>query len=168
MTIDDCRLTTPACGANIHGLGIDWEKGRPGPRERAMTPEQMRERTMAYALRVVKLVRSLPNDVACHVIGRQLLRAGTSVAANYRAACRGRSRSEFVAKMGIVEEEADESLFWMEMLHRSNIIPYPRLSDLMKDGNELVAITVSSKRTARAAAKGRGKSSIDNRQPTIT
>jgi len=122
-----------------------------------MNAEQMKERTMGYALRIIKLVRSLPRDLVSEVIGRQLLRAGTSVASNYRAACRGRSRAEFVAKLGIVEEEGDESLFWMELLVRAAIVKKRRLEGLMKEGNQIVAIVVSSKKTARTRRAEQGK-----------
>jgi len=117
-----------------------------------MTPDEMRERTMQFALRVTKLVRSLPHDGMCRDVSRQLLRAGTSVAANYRAACRARSRAEFVAKMGIVEEQADESVFWMEILTRSQIVTEKSLLPLMTEAGELTAIAASSKKTARSRA----------------
>ncbi len=77
----------------------------------------LKKRTKAFALRVIALVESLPRSRTANVIGNQLLRSGTSVGANYRSACRGRSTAEFISKMGIVEEEADESLFWMELLN---------------------------------------------------
>ena len=118
-----------------------------------MNADEMKERTMCYALRIIKVMRSLRRDVECDIIGRQLLRAGTSVAANYRAACRARSRAEFIAKMGIVEEECDESLFWMELLIRSKILTEAKLKNLMNEGNEIAAIVVSSKKTARSRAK---------------
>jgi len=118
-----------------------------------MDPDTLKERTMQYALRVIKVVRSLPGTVDGRQIGRQLLRCGTSVAANYRAACRARSRAEFVAKLGMVEEEADESLFWMELLTRADIIAEKKLKDLMGEGNEIVSMMVSSKRTARQRNK---------------
>jgi four helix bundle protein len=101
--------------------------------------DKLKERTQAYALRVIRLVGTLPNDGASGVIGKQLLRSATSVGANYRAACRAKSPADFIAKMGIVEEEADESLYWMELL--------------MTEGNELVAIAVSSIKAARTTTK---------------
>jgi four helix bundle protein len=106
-------------------------------------------RTKAFALAIIRLVEGLPRSRAVDVIGRQLLRAGTSVAANYRAACRARSRKEFVAKLGIVEEEADESEFWLEMLSDSGLSDHSRVPELRKEASQLVAITVSSNRTAR-------------------
>lgn len=111
--------------------------------------EELKRRTKAYALRVMRLCDAIPNTSAGRVIRGQLLRAGTSVGANYRAACRAKSPADFIAKMGIVEEEADESLFWMELLVEGEILPKDRLADLMAEGDELVAIFVSSINTAR-------------------
>jgi four helix bundle protein len=107
-------------------------------------------RTKAYALRIIKLVESLPNTPVCRTLGGQLLDAGTSVGANYRAACRPKSLADFIAKLGIVEEEADESLFWMELLIEAGIIKPELLGDLMKEGNEILAMVVSSIRTSKA------------------
>jgi len=114
-----------------------------------MDKEEMKERTKQFALRVIRLVESLPRERTAEVIGRQLLRSGTSVGANYRAACRAKSPADFIAKMGIVEEEADESLFWMELLVESGIVEASKLESLMKEADELLAITVSSIKTAR-------------------
>jgi four helix bundle protein len=115
---------------------------------------EMKSRTRAFALRAIRLVGSLPRTTAADVIGKQLLRCATSVGANYRAACRGRSPSEFVAKMGIVEEEADESIYWLELLADSGIIPREKLADLMGEADQLVRIIVASIRTARSRDKG--------------
>ena len=98
---------------------------------------------------IIKLVESLPRGRAAEVIGRQLLRAGTSVGANYRAACRGRSRADFIAKMGIVEEEADEAIYWLELLVESGILKFTEVELLMKEGTDILAIVVSSIRTAK-------------------
>lgn len=87
-----------------------------------MTENDLLQRTKDFALRVIKLVDALPNTIAGRKIGDQLIRSGTSVAANYRSACRGRSKAEFIAKLGIVEEEADESALWMELIMASNLI----------------------------------------------
>jgi four helix bundle protein len=114
-----------------------------------MSREAFKARTKAYALRVIKVVDALPRDLVSKTLGHQFLRAGTSVAANYRAAVRGRSPADFIAKMGIVEEECDESLLWMELLVDSGRIKASRLSDLMREGNEILAITVASIKTAR-------------------
>ena len=104
---------------------------------------------MQFGLRVIHLVESLPNSQTARVIGNQLLRAGTAVGANYRSALRGRSRADFVAKMGIVEEECDEALYWMQMLIDSNLVKKSRLTELMNEANEISAIVVSSIKTAR-------------------
>ena len=120
-----------------------------------MTPEQMKERTKEFALRVIQAIASLPRRPVGNVIGRQLLRAGTSVAANYRAACRARSQADFVAKLGVVEEEADESLFWMELLVEAGVLPKRRLGPLMKECEEILAMTVASINTARGGRRTR-------------
>lgn len=109
----------------------------------------LKARTKSFALRVIKAVDALPNTRSANVIGHQLLRSGTSVGANYRSACRARSTAEFVAKLGIVEEEADESGYWMELLIESNLLSKAQLGDLMTEADELVAITVASIKTAR-------------------
>jgi|SRR5882724_3672508 len=114
-----------------------------------MTRDEFKNRAKAYALRLVKVVDSLPRDSVARTLGRQLPRAGTSVAANYRAAVRGRSAADFIAKMGIVEEECDESIFWMEMLVDTGRMKPERLAELIKEGGEILAITVASIKTAR-------------------
>src|SRR5947208_12900170 len=111
--------------------------------------EELKARTKQFGLRILKLFQALPRSDEAKVIGRQLLRSGTSVGANYRAVCRARSRREFVSKMGIVVEEADESLFWFELLVEGEIIPAKRLVSLMSDGNQLLAMFAASLRTAR-------------------
>ncbi len=114
-----------------------------------MSREDFKHRTKDYALRVIKLVQSLPPDPVAKTLGLQLLRSGTSVAANYRAAVRGKSRADFIAKMGIVEEECDESLLWMELLIDAGLVPQTKLTSLISEGGEILAITVSSIKTAR-------------------
>jgi four helix bundle protein len=111
--------------------------------------EQLRKRTKAFAIRIVRLYRALPKTGEARVIGNQVLRSGTSFAANYRAVCRARSKAEFTAKMGIVVEEADETVFWLEMIVDTDIMPITKLKDLMKESNELLAIFSASRRTAR-------------------
>src|SRR4030065_2666409 len=113
-----------------------------------MKHDNLKERTKQFALRIIRLVESLPKGRTSDVIGRQLLRSGTSVAANYRAACRARSTAEFISKMGLVEEEADESIFWMELLVDAKIMEKKLLSDLMNEAGELLAIFVPSIKTA--------------------
>jgi four helix bundle protein len=100
------------------------------------------------------LYRSLPYRSGAQVLGKQLLRCGTSVAANYRAACRGRSRAEWISKIGIVVEEADEAVFWLEMLVDCEIVPEPKLSDLLKEAHELSALFTASQSTARRKQSG--------------
>jgi four helix bundle protein len=115
-----------------------------------MRPEELRNRTKQFALRIVKLFRSLPKTDEARIMGRQVLRSGTSVAANYRAAGRARSRAEFVAKMGTILEETDETVFWLEILVDSGIVQAQRMADLLAEANELVAIFAASRVTARA------------------
>jgi four helix bundle protein len=113
-----------------------------------MNEDDLKKRTKQFALRVLKLVEALPNTVVGRAIGGQLARAGTSVGANYRAACRGRSKAEFIAKLGTVEEEADESCFWMELIIEGDLLKESRVTPLLKEANELTAIMVSSRKTA--------------------
>jgi four helix bundle protein len=116
-----------------------------------MTPEELKRRTKAYALRVIRAVQALPRNDVARTIGHQLLRAGTSVGANYRSACRGKSRPDFINKLKIAEEECDESLYWMELLVESSLIPARRLALLQQEGSGILAILVASLRTSRAA-----------------
>jgi four helix bundle protein len=118
-----------------------------------MTREEMKNRTKAYANRVVKLCASLPGNWIAQTLGKQLLRSGTSVGANYRAVCRAKSNSDFINKLRIVEEECDESLFWMELLVDNNLVKVSRLSGLMKEADEILAIVVSSAKTARTSGR---------------
>jgi four helix bundle protein len=107
------------------------------------------ERTKRFAVRIIQLYRSLPKTDEARILGKQILRSGTSIGANYRAACRARSRAEFVAELGIVLEEADETAFWLDLMRDAGIFPEPKLRDLINEVNELVAIFVTSIRTAR-------------------
>ncbi len=113
-------------------------------------PEILKRRTKTFAIRVVKLFRALPTTDDGRVIGKQLLRSGTSVAANYRAVCRSRSKAEFVAKVGVVVEEADETVFWLELCSELGLVGAVRIQGLLKEANELLAIFAASQRTARA------------------
>jgi four helix bundle protein len=113
-----------------------------------MKEKDLKLRTKQFALRVLKLVEALPNTVASRAVANQLVRSGTSVAANYRAACRGRSKVEFIAKLGVVEEEADESAFWLELIIESEMLPKGKVEALLQEANELTAIMVSSRKTA--------------------
>ncbi len=118
--------------------------------EARSTPEELRDRTKKFAYRVVQLYRALPKTTEAQVAGKQLLRCGTSVAANYRAVCRARSKAEFVAKLGTVLEEADEAVFWLELMHDNEIVKPKRLDSLLKEARELTAIFTASQQTARA------------------
>jgi four helix bundle protein len=109
----------------------------------------LKERTKAFALRILKLVDALPKTTAGRALASQIVRSGTSVAANYRAACRARSTADFIAKMGIVEEEADETLFWLELLEESELVSATKLAAIKQEANELIAITIASIKTAR-------------------
>jgi four helix bundle protein len=125
--------------------------------------EALKDRTKQFALRVIKVIRSLPAGSEGRIIGNQLLRSGMSVAANYRAVCRARSRPEFLAKLAIVIEEADESAFWLELLVDAGIIQDRKLKDLRSEANQLVAIFNAS----RTTAKKHVQSTIINQKSTI-
>jgi four helix bundle protein len=118
-----------------------------------MQPEQLKARTKQFAIRIVRVFKSLPKNDEARIIGKQLLRSGTSVAANYRAVCRSRSKAEFFSKMSVVLEEADETVFWLELLVETNIIPAARLRDLLTEANELLAIFAASLWTAKQKRK---------------
>ncbi|MBV9863836.1 MAG: four helix bundle protein [Abitibacteriaceae bacterium] len=114
-----------------------------------MDKTAFKARTKTYALNVITLVESLPRCRTADVLGKQLLRSATSVAANYRAACRARSNAEFISKMCIVEEEADECLFWFELLIGSGLVKQENISRLLNEGDQIVAMTIASIKTAR-------------------
>jgi len=117
----------------------------------AKESEILRDRTKRFALRIVGMYRALPRTEEARIIGKQVLRSGTSIGANYRAACRARSRAEFVAKLGVVLEEADETAFWLDLLRDTGIFPDRRLQGLIREANELVSIFVASMRTAKGS-----------------
>ena len=127
-----------------------------------MKPEDLKKRTKQFALRIMKLVAALPNSVQGRAIANQLVRAGTAVAANYRAACRGRSKAEFIAKLGTVEEEADESAFWMELIIEAELLKAQRVQPLMTEAIELRKIMASSRISASKALR-QSKASLDTR-----
>jgi four helix bundle protein len=112
--------------------------------------QQFKDRTKQVALRIIRLVEALPKTKTAQTIGGQLLRCGTSVGANYRAACRGKSPADVIAKLGIVEEEADESIYWLDLLVDAKILPEPRLRPLMSEMAEILRMTVASIKTLRA------------------
>jgi|SRR3954469_20379493 four helix bundle protein len=113
-----------------------------------MTADELKLRTKQFALRVIRLVSALPKTIEGRAIANQLVRCGTWVAANYRAACRARSRTEFVAKMGVVLEEADETQLWLELIIESKLLPLKRVAPLFEEASELVAIFVASRKSA--------------------
>ena len=117
---------------------------------------ELKKRTKIFALRVMKMLGALPENYVARLIGSQLVRSATSVGANYRAACRGRSKAEFIAKSGIVIEEADESSYWMELIIEGELLPTIRIEDLLDECNQITAIMVASR-----------KSSIENRKSKI-
>jgi four helix bundle protein len=118
-----------------------------------MMKSDLKERTKSFALKVIKAVEMLPKGKIPGILGNQLLKAGTSVGANYRAACRARSNADFISKMGIVEEETDETIYWMELLIDSGLVRKDDLISLLDEANQILAITVSSIKTARKGKK---------------
>jgi len=130
-----------------------------------MTEQEMITRTKKFALRIMKLVGALPKTIQGSAISNQLMRSGTSVAANYRAACRARSKREFIAKLGTVEEEADESAFWLELIIEGRLLPEKLITPLLEESSELVAIAAASKKTAFSRPF---RSAIANRKSQIS
>jgi four helix bundle protein len=118
-----------------------------------MDEAQMKKRTKEFAKEIIKLCRKLPDNREGRLIGNQIFCSGTSVAANYRAACRARSKAEFISKLSIAEEEADETLFWFELINEMEILDSDVLNLLMNENDELIAIIVSSIKTARKSKK---------------
>ncbi len=115
-----------------------------------MTEEELKSRVKSIALRVIRLVQSLPKNITGEIIGRQLIRSATSVAANYYSACKARSKADFLNKLGIVEEEADETQFWIELIIESGLMSENRLQDLLKEFKEITAIMASSRITVKS------------------
>jgi len=113
-----------------------------------MTEAELKQRTKRFALRILKLVDALPRTTVGRVLGSQVARSGTSVGANYRAACRGLSKAEFISKLGTVEEEADESAFWLELIIEASVLPPKRVHLLLQEASELTAIMGASRITA--------------------
>lgn len=114
-----------------------------------MEADELKRRTKDFALQVIRLVESLPRTRSADVIGQQILRSATSIGANYRAACKARSRADFISKITVVEEEADESQYWLELLADSGILKREQLGSLMKEAKELTAIFTASGKTAK-------------------
>ena len=130
-----------------------------------MNEREMIARTKQFALRIMKLVGALPKSIQGRAIASQLMRSGTSVAANYRAACRSRSKAEFIAKLGTVEEEADETAFWLELIIEGALLTAAQIQPLLIEAGEIVAITAASKKTASSTL---AKSQIANRKSQIS
>ena len=124
---------------------------------------EIKKRTRIFAINIIRFVQSLPHQLPTDIIGRQLLRCGTSIGANYRAACRAKSRADFVAKMKIVEEECDESLYWMELLAEIRVGHTTAIAELIVEAGQLLSIVVASIITARTSIQN-SKSQIANRQ----
>ena len=129
-----------------------------------MDADDLKKRTKLFALRVLKLAAALPATIEGKAIKGQLVRAGTSVGANYRAACRGRSRAEFIAKIGIVEEEADESAFWLELIIEGALLKENQVKSLLDEANELTRIMASSRISASRKVRANRQLAIGNRQ----
>lgn len=124
---------------------------------------ELKDRTKSFTLRIMRMIRTLPSSPESRMITHQLLRSGTSVAANYRAVCRARSRAEFLSKLGVVIEEADESAFWLELLVDAGLVAEPKLRELRSEANQLVAIFNASRTTAKKGFH----STINNQKSTI-
>jgi four helix bundle protein len=116
---------------------------------KTMDEQLFKTRTKTLALRVIQFVEELPHNQTAAVISRQLLCSATSIGANYRATCKGKSTADVISKLAIVEEEADESVYWLELLIEANIVPEDRVSELLKEANEILAMTVASIKTLR-------------------
>jgi len=118
-----------------------------------MNSNELKQRAKTLALRVIKVIEALPRSRTADVLGKQLLRCATSVGANYRAACRAKSPADFVAKLGIVEEEADETIYWLELLVETGLVRSEEARPLLQEADEILAITVASIKTARGGPR---------------
>lgn len=125
-----------------------------------MNKDDLKKRTKQFGLRIMKLVDALPRNSLGRAIANQLTRSGTSVGANYRAACRGRSKAEFIAKLGIAEEEADESAYWLELIIEGGLLDRKRVAELLREAEEITAILAASRKTAKL----RNSDKIENRK----
>lgn len=114
-----------------------------------MDAEELKARTKKFALRVMSLIDALPNTAKGRVIANQLMRAATSVGANYRAACRGRSHAEFFSKLSTVVEESDECCYWLELIMEGDVLPKDKVADLYQEADEITAIMTASHKTAQ-------------------
>jgi len=132
-----------------------------------MNEAELKERTKQFALGVIKLVDAMPKTAAGRALGNQLIRSGTSIGANYRAACRGRSRAEFIAKIGVVIEEADECMFWLELIMDGELMQRSLVEGLWKEADELTAIFVTSAKTAGQSKDSNQQFRISNQKSEI-
>jgi len=149
LPIFDCRFSIEL----VHPEGL------------ALDIERVEARTKAFAVCAFKLVDALPRTASGHVVARQFIRCATSIGANYRAACRAQSQAEFAAKLSIVVEESDEALYWLELIQETGMVKAELLGDLIKEADELVAIMLASRKTAKGALRFvNRKSAIENRQ----
>jgi four helix bundle protein len=144
----ECGINEPTPLIKENGMKMNDYRNMTGEKQ-----NYLKERTKMFALQIIKLVEQLPKGRTADVIGRQLLESGTSVGANYRAACRARSPADFISKMGIVEEEADETIYWMELLVLSGLIHKFDITNLLDEANQILAMTVSSIKTAKTRKK---------------
>lgn len=129
-----------------------------------MKSEEMKARTRAFALRIIRLAESLPDTPTARVIRNQMLRCGSAVGANYRSACRAKSKPDFISKMGNVEEETDETIYWMELLIDAEIVKPARIADLMDEGNQILSIVISSIKTTKGLRHTNPQSAISNQK----
>ena len=150
MRSAECGVRSAKCEVRNQNCGAGTAKKA----RNIMSNENLKQRTKKFALDVIKLTEALPNDRTSNIIGGQLVRSGTSVGANYRAACRAKSPADFISKMGTVEEEADESSFWLELLVDAGKLKADKAEPLPRESGELVAISVASIRTARRTSAG--------------
>ena len=135
-----------------------------------MNAQDLKDRTKQFALRVMHLVDSLPDTPKGRAVASQLVRSGMSIAANYRAACRGRSHAEFISKIGVAEEEADETVLWLELIVEDKLLPEKKIAPLLQEANELTAIMAASYISAsrnKGDASANSKSAIRNQQSAI-
>ena len=114
-----------------------------------MTKDELKERTKTFAVLIIKIIEEIPNTIAGRTISNQIVRSATSVAANYRSACRARSNADFISKITIVEEECDETLFWLELITDTKLLSMDKVADVMREAKELTAIFTASGRTAK-------------------
>ena len=143
-----CRSSAPRASCENRKADTGYRKELA-----AMTRQDFRQRTFDFGIRCIRLAESLPKSMVAQVVAKQLIRAATSVGANYRAAVRGKSRADFTAKMGIVEEECDETLYWIEIIVALKLVPAQRTTALQSEANEIIAVVVSSIKTARRNSK---------------